>query len=87
MRGDGDLDVHRVVEGVATPLGSSTGGTALRTGTYVPLRITVTGSDMLFTRTGGGASVTVTDATHRPVPVVHLGGAFAAVRFRNVEFA
>ena len=27
------------------------------------------------------------DATHRPMPVVHLGGAFAGVRFKNVEFA
>ena len=28
----------------------------------------------------------VADTTHRPVPVVHLGGAFAGVRFKNVEF-
>jgi glycerophosphoryl diester phosphodiesterase len=86
LRGDGTLDVHRVVEGVPTPLASSTAGTTPRTGTYVPLRITVTGSGLLVT-VAGGESVTVADATHRPVPVVHLGGAFAGVRFRNVEFA
>ncbi|WP_448619039.1 glycerophosphodiester phosphodiesterase [Geodermatophilus sp. URMC 65] len=86
LRGDGTLDVHRVVEGVPTPLASSTAGTAPRTGTYVPLRITVTGSGLLFTA-ASGESVTVADATHRPVPVVHLGGAFAGVRFRNVGFA
>ena len=86
VRGDGTLDVHRVVEGVPTPLASSTAGEALRTGTYVPLRITVTGPAILFTA-GAGESVTVADATHRPVPVVHLGGAFAAVRFKNLEFA
>jgi glycerophosphoryl diester phosphodiesterase len=86
LRGDGTLDVHRVVEGVPTQLASSTGGTAPRTGTYVPLRITVTGPVILFTA-AGGESVTVADATHRPVPVVHLGGAFAAVRFKHVEFS
>jgi glycerophosphoryl diester phosphodiesterase len=85
VRGDGDLDVRRVVEGVATPLSSSSGGTPLTMGAHVPLRITVTGSDLLFTR-DGGAGVAVTDTTHRPVPVVHLGGASAGVRFRNLEF-
>jgi glycerophosphoryl diester phosphodiesterase len=87
LRGDGTLDVHRVVEGLPTPLASSTAGTALRMGTYVTLRITVTGSGLHFTGAGGEESVTVADATHRPVPVVHLGGAFAQVRFKNVEFA
>ena len=86
LRADGTLDVHRVVEGVATGLASSTAGTAPRMGTYVPLRITVTGSGLLFTGADDRETVTVVDATHRPVPVVHLGGAFAGVRFRNVEF-
>ena len=85
LREDGNLDVHRVAEGVATTLASSTGGTALRMGTYVPLRITVTGSDLFFMRADTtGEAVTVADATYRPVPVVHLGSAFAGVRFRNV---
>jgi len=87
LRGDGTLDVHRVAEGLPTPLASSTAGTALTMGTYVPLRITVTGSGLRFTGAGGDESVTVADATHRPVPVVHLGGAFAGARFKNVEFA
>ena len=88
LRGDGSLDIQRVVDGVATPLASSTGATAPATGSYVPLRITVTGSDLLFTRAGDvDGTVTVADAGHRPVPVVHLGGAFAGVRFKNVEFA
>ncbi|SDL88402.1 glycerophosphoryl diester phosphodiesterase [Geodermatophilus siccatus] len=87
LRGDGTLDVHRVVEGLPTPLASSTAGPAPRTGAYVPLRITVTGSGLRFTGAGGGEGVTVADVTHRPVPVVHLGGAFAGVRFKNVEFA
>jgi glycerophosphoryl diester phosphodiesterase len=88
VRGDGNLDVHRIADGVASTLASSTGGTALRTGTYVPLRITVTGSSLSFTRADGAdQTVTVADATHRPVPVVHLGGAFAGVRFKNVELA
>jgi glycerophosphoryl diester phosphodiesterase len=86
LRADGTLDVHRVVEGVATELASSTGGPAPRTGTYVPLRITVSGSGLLFTGADDGGTVTVVDTTHRPVPVVHLGGAFAGVRFKNVEF-
>jgi glycerophosphoryl diester phosphodiesterase len=85
LHGDGSLDIQRVVEGVATPLASSTGATALATGTYVPLRITVTGSGLLFTRGGDvDGTVTVADAGHRPVPVVHLGGAFAGVRFKDV---
>ncbi len=87
LRGDGGLDVHGVVDGAARPLASSSGRTALRMGAYVPLRITVTGSDLSFTRADDGASVTVADATHRPVPVVHLGGALAGVRFKDVEFA
>ncbi len=87
LRADGSLDVHRVVEGAATPLASSSGGPALRMGTYVPLRITVTDSDLLFTRADGVEGVTVADATHRPVPVVHLGGTLAGVRFKNVEFS
>jgi glycerophosphoryl diester phosphodiesterase len=85
LRGDGSLDIQRVVEGVATPLASSTGATALAMGSYVPLRITVTGSGLLFTRGGDvDETVTVADAGHRPVPVVHLGGAFAGVRFKDV---
>jgi glycerophosphoryl diester phosphodiesterase len=88
LRGDGGLDVDRVVEGVATRLASSTGGAAPTPGTYVPLRITVTASDLSFTRTDGRTeSLVVADATHRPVPVVHLGSAFAGVRFKNVGFA
>jgi hypothetical protein len=67
-------------------LASSTGGPAPRMGTYVPLRITVSGSGLLFTGADDGGTVTVVDTTHRPVPVVHLGGAFAGVRFKNVEF-
>jgi glycerophosphoryl diester phosphodiesterase len=87
LRGDGSLGIHRVVEGVATALASSTGTPGLTTGTYVPLRITVSGSGLLFTRAGAvGETVTVADAGHRPVPVVHLGGAFAGVRFKDVEF-
>ncbi|MCW2578927.1 MAG: glycerophosphoryl diester phosphodiesterase, partial [Blastococcus sp.] len=87
LRGDGDLDVHRIVEGVAATLASSTGGTAPQPGAYVRLRITVTGSELSFTRTDTAAhTVTVADATYRPVPVVHLGGAFAGVRFRKVVF-
>ena len=85
LRADGTLDVHRVVDGVATPLASSTGGTALPMGAYVPLRITVAGPGLLFTR-AGGEGVAVADTTHRPVPVVHLGCASAGVRFKNLEF-
>ena len=88
LRGDGNLDVQRVAEGVATTLASSTGGSALKPGTYVPLRITVTGSSLVFTRADTvGETLTVADATHRPVPVVHLGSASAGVRFRNLVFA
>ncbi len=57
-------------------------------GSYVPLRITVTDSDVRFTRADAtGETLTSADATHRPVPVVHLGSAYAGVRFRNVVFA
>ncbi|HZH18792.1 MAG TPA: hypothetical protein VEZ18_01235, partial [Geodermatophilus sp.] len=88
LRGDGNLDVQRVAEGVATTLASSTGGSAPEPGTYVPLRITVTGSSLVFTRADTvGGTLTVADATHRPVPVVHLGSASAEVRFRNLVFA
>ena len=88
LRADGDLDVHRVAEGVATTLASSTGGTALRLGTYSPLRITVTGSGLRFTCTDTiTRTLTVADAAHRPVPVVHLGSAFAGVRFKNLVVA
>ncbi|MCZ2826153.1 MULTISPECIES: glycerophosphodiester phosphodiesterase [unclassified Modestobacter] len=87
LRGDGDLDVHRVVEGVATTLASSTGGTAPTPDTYVQLRITVTPAGLSFARSDTIAeALTVADAAHRPVPVVHLGSAFAGVRFRNVVF-
>ena len=86
LRADGELEVRRVDDGVATPLACSTGGTALTMGTCVPLRITVTGSGLHLIRADGGESVTVADTTHRPVPVVHLGGAFAGARFRNVGF-
>ncbi|WP_164702190.1 glycerophosphodiester phosphodiesterase [Modestobacter sp. KNN46-3] len=88
LRGDGSLDVQRVVGGVATTLASSTGGTAPTPGTYVRLRITVTGAGLSFARADTVAeTLAVADATCRPVPVVHLGSAFAAVRFRNVVFA
>ncbi|MCZ2839117.1 glycerophosphodiester phosphodiesterase [Modestobacter sp. VKM Ac-2985] len=85
LRGDGGLDVHRVVDGAATTLASSPGATAPTPGAYVQLRITVTASELTFTRADTvGEMVTVADATCRPVPVVHLGSAFAGVRFRNV---
>jgi glycerophosphoryl diester phosphodiesterase len=88
LREDGNLDVGRVAEGVATTLASSTGAAALRMGSYVPLRITVTTSGLLFTRAGTvSQTLTVADTTHRPVPVVHLGGAFAGVRFKNLVLA
>jgi glycerophosphoryl diester phosphodiesterase len=87
LRGDGDLVVRRVVEGVAITLASSTGGTAPALGAYVQLRITVTGSELAFTRTDSVTeTLTVADATYRPVPVVHLGSAFAGVRLKNVVF-
>ncbi|SFO75001.1 glycerophosphoryl diester phosphodiesterase [Geodermatophilus dictyosporus] len=87
LRGDGSLAVHRVVEGVATTLASSTEGPAPTPGTYVQLRITVTGSALTFTRTDAATGpLTVADATYRPVPVVHLGSAFASVRFKEVVF-
>jgi glycerophosphoryl diester phosphodiesterase len=85
LRADGSLDIERVVEGIATTLASSPGATALTLGSYVPLRITVTGSGLLFARVGDvDGTVTVADASHRPVPVVHLGGAFAGARFKDV---
>ena len=72
-------------EGAATTLASSTGGTAPTPGAYVRLRITVTGAGLSFSRADTVAeALTVADATCRPVPVVHLGSAFAGVRFRNV---
>jgi glycerophosphoryl diester phosphodiesterase len=87
LRGDGGLAVDRVTDGVATPLASSPGGAAARTGTYVPLRITVTGPGLSVSRADAvGTTLSVADATHRPVPVVHLGSACAAVRFRNLVF-
>ncbi|MBM7809066.1 glycerophosphoryl diester phosphodiesterase [Geodermatophilus bullaregiensis] len=88
LRADGALEVRRVTDGVGGTLVSSAGGTALRTGAYVPLRIGVTRSSLLFARADTvGATVTVADATHRPVPVVHLGSASAGVRFRNLVLA
>ncbi|MGY1838230.1 MULTISPECIES: glycerophosphodiester phosphodiesterase [unclassified Modestobacter] len=85
LRADGNLDVHRVLDGVPTTLASSTGGTAPMTGTYVQLRINVTGSGLSFTRTDTHTgTLTMADTTHRCVPVVHLGSAYAGVRFRNV---
>ncbi|MCZ2805588.1 glycerophosphodiester phosphodiesterase [Modestobacter sp. VKM Ac-2983] len=87
LRGDGDLDVDRVVDGVATTLASAPGGTAPAPGSYVPLQITVTRSGLSFARTdAGGEKLTVADAACRPVPVVHLGSAFAGARFRNLVF-
>jgi glycerophosphoryl diester phosphodiesterase len=86
LRADGTLDVCRIAEGVTTAVATSTGATALTMGGYVPLRITVTGSAVSFTRDGDDETVTVADATHRPVPVVHLGSTSAGVRFKNLEF-
>ncbi|PWW23684.1 glycerophosphoryl diester phosphodiesterase [Geodermatophilus normandii] len=83
LRADGDLEVHRVTDGVPTLLASSPAG--VRTGSYAPLRITVTGSDLAVRAGTAGRVLTVADATHRPVPVVHLGSARAEVRFRHVE--
>ncbi|WP_369133982.1 glycerophosphodiester phosphodiesterase [Modestobacter sp. I12A-02662] len=87
LRGDGNLEVHRVTDGVGTVLASSTGGTPPREGTYVPLRITVTGSGLAVRAGTVGGTVTVAGVSSRPVPVVHLGSVRAGVRFRNVEVA
>ncbi len=87
-RGDGELHVHRVADGVATALASSAGRTALTMGTYVALRITVTRSALHFARAGAvPEALTVADATYRPVPVVHLGSAVGGVRFKSLVFA
>jgi glycerophosphoryl diester phosphodiesterase len=84
LRADGDLSVARVTGGVATTLASSTGGTALPAGAYVPLRVTVTGAGLVVRAGTSGGTLTTTDATHRPVPVVHLGSVSAGVRFRDL---
>ena len=86
LRADGLLEVQRVTDGVVTGPAASTPGTAPPAGTWVPLGITVTGSGLSATAGVAGRTVGVADATHRPVPVVHLGSACAAVRFREVEF-
>ena len=86
LRADGVLEVQRVTDGVVTGPAASTPGTAPPAGTWVPLGITVTGSGLSATAGVAGRTVGVADATHRPVPVVHLGSACAAVRFREVEF-
>ncbi|WP_299951082.1 glycerophosphodiester phosphodiesterase [uncultured Modestobacter sp.] len=87
LRADGDLDVGRVADGAATTLASSAGGTAPSPGSWVGLRITVSGRELSFTHTGTCAELlTVADAGCRPVPVVHLGSASAGVRFTNVGF-
>ncbi|HYO35472.1 MAG TPA: glycerophosphodiester phosphodiesterase [Geodermatophilus sp.] len=85
LRADGVLEVQRVTDGVVTGPAASTPGPAPPTGTWVPLRITVTGSGLSATA-GTGGTVDVADDIPRPVPVVHLGSACAAVRFREVEF-
>jgi glycerophosphoryl diester phosphodiesterase len=87
LRGDGNLEVHRVTDGLATVLASSTGGTSPPRGAYVPLRITVTSYGLAVRAGTVGATVSVADVRHRPVPVVHLGSVRAGVRFRNVEVA
>jgi hypothetical protein len=85
LRGDGNLEVRRVNDGAPITLECSRGATAVPMGVYVPLRITVTASDLRFSRTDtAGGTVTVADCSYRPVPVVHLGNAFAEVRFRNL---
>ncbi len=86
LRADGEVEVRRVTDGVGTPLTASTGGTAPRPGTWVPLRITVTAGALSATAATAGGTVTVADTAHRPVPVVHLGSVCAAVRFRHVGF-
>jgi glycerophosphoryl diester phosphodiesterase len=86
LRGDGEVEVQRVTDGTGTPLASTTGGTAPRPGTWVPLRVTVDASGLTATAGSAGGTVRVADTTHRPVPVVHLGSACAAVRFRRVGF-
>ncbi|GAB3201946.1 hypothetical protein GCM10027261_37800 [Geodermatophilus arenarius] len=86
LRADGDVEVHRVADGVATRLASSTGGEALRMGAYVALRITVTPAALVVRAGTAGETVTVADASPRPVPVVHLGSVSAGVRFRNLVF-
>ncbi len=86
LRADGVLEVQRVTDGVVTGPAASTPGNAPPAGTWVPLGITVTGSGLSATAGVAGRTVGVADATHRPVPVVHLGSACAAVRFREVEF-
>jgi glycerophosphoryl diester phosphodiesterase len=85
LRGNGDLDVCRVTEGVTDTLASRPGATAAPMGRYVPLRITITYSTIVFSRTDDHIdTVTVTDTTHRPVSVVHLGSTSARVRFKNL---
>lgn len=88
LRGDGTLDVHRVIEGVATTLASSTGGNGAAAGRLRPAADHRHGLGTLLHAHGHPhRNLTVADATYRPVPVVHLGSAFAGVRFKNVVFA
>jgi glycerophosphoryl diester phosphodiesterase len=84
LRADGGLEVTRVADGAATTPASSTAGAALPAGAYVPLRITVTGSDVTARAGTTREFVTVPHAVRRPVPVVHLGSVAAGVRFRNL---
>jgi glycerophosphoryl diester phosphodiesterase len=85
LRADGDLEVRRVTDGVATVLAASTGGAPLVAGTWTRLSVTVTGAGLTAAAGSAEGTLTAADTTHRPVPVVHLGGTRAAVRFRDVE--
>jgi hypothetical protein len=65
LRADGNLDVDRVVDGVATTLASATGGTAPTPGTYLQLCIVVTESELSFTRTDTHTATLTVALPHR----------------------
>lgn len=85
----GALAVHRVTDGVATPLAQcDDDGAAVPPGTYVPLRITVDPTTLGFERSDAGPDACgAVDGTHRGLAFLHFGGQSARVRFKDVVFS
>jgi glycerophosphoryl diester phosphodiesterase len=85
VRQSGVIDVYRITAGVPTRVGTVTTA-AITTGTVQHLRVQLTATGIIVTRTSIGApnSVTVGDSTYRGGMYPHLGVRHAAARWSGL---
>lgn len=84
LRASGEMHIYKVVNNTAAAVLVALGtGLSATTGLWVPVRITVTATQITFRRNDTAQQISVTDSSYRPLRQIAFGASQADVRFRN----